>query len=186
MRYYGQWMRDEAEKRIGHLYPKIEVTAEMVEERPDLKKYVGRKLTVIAWLWARTVKSPNPAFANVDVPLASTFMLSTKAGKEAYVEPVIEGDSYRFTVKVGKPKDAEGAKNGTKLASGEFQVPDVGYADAGDYIRDEGKAGRMGARLMAIVAEGERGRVYLAPTREMEAIARSAQPEWKPEVDICR
>ena len=64
------------------------------------------------------MKSPNPAFANVDVPLASTFMLSTKAGKEAYVEPVIEGGSYRFTVKVGKPKDAEAAKNGTKLARG--------------------------------------------------------------------
>ena len=77
----AKWMRDEAEKRIGHLYPKIEVTAEMVQERPDLKPYVGRKLTVIAWLWARTVKSPNPAFANVDVPLASTFVLSTKKGQ---------------------------------------------------------------------------------------------------------
>ena len=117
VRYYGQWMRDEAEKRIGHLYPKVEVTAEMAKERPDLKPYVGKKLTVIAWLWARTVKSPNPAFAQVDVPLASTFMLSTKPGKEAYVEPVIEDGGYRFTVKVGKPKDAEAAKNGTKLAS---------------------------------------------------------------------
>ena len=101
VRYYGKWMRDEAEKRIGHLYPKIEVTAEMAQERPDLKPYVGRKLTVIAWLWARTVKSPNPAFANVDVPLASSFVLSTKKGKEAYIEPVIERGGYRFTVKVG-------------------------------------------------------------------------------------
>ena len=101
VRYYGQWMRDEAEKRIGHLYPKIEVTEAMAQERPDLKKYIGQSLTVIAWLWARTVKSPNPAFATVEVPLASTFMLSTKAGKEAYVEPVIENCSYRFTVKVG-------------------------------------------------------------------------------------
>ena len=87
VRYYGQWMRDEAEKRIGHLYPNVEVKAAMAEERPDLKRYVGRKLTVIAWLWARTVKSPNPAFAHVDVPLASTFMLSTKRGKEAYAAP---------------------------------------------------------------------------------------------------
>ena len=115
VRYYGKWMRDEAEKRIGHLYPKIEVTAEMAQERPDLKPYVGRKLTVIAWLWARTVKSPNPAFANVDVPLASTFVLSTKSGKEAYVEPVIEDGGYRFTVKAGTPP--ESAKNGTKLAA---------------------------------------------------------------------
>ena len=139
----------------------------MAKERPDLKPYVGQKLTVIAWLWARTVKSPNPAFAQVDVPLASTFMLSTKAGKEAYVEPVIENGGYRFTVKVGKPKDAEAAKNGTKLARGaNFQCLMSGTPIAGDYIKAEGKAGRMGARLMAIVAEGERGRVYLAPTPE--------------------
>ena len=83
VRYYGRWMRDEAEKRIGHLYPKVEVTAEMARERPELERYMGRKLTVIAWLWARTVKSPNPAFRDVDVPLASTFMLSTKKGREA-------------------------------------------------------------------------------------------------------
>jgi putative DNA methylase len=183
VRHYGQWMRDEAEKRIGHLYPKIEVTADMAKDRPDLKPYVGRKLTVIAWLWARTVKSPNPAFAHVDVPLASTFMLSTKAGKEAYVEPVIESAGYRFAVKVGKPKEAEGAKNGTKLARGaNFKCLMSGAPIASDHIYGEANAGRMGARLMAIVAEGDRGRVYLAPTPEMEAIALTAQPEWKPEV----
>ena len=135
-------MRDEAEKRIGHLYPKVEVTAEMAKERPDLKPYVGQKLTVIAWLWARTVKSPNPAFAQVDVPLASTFMLSTKAGKEAYVEPVIEGGGYRFTVKVGKPKDAEAAKSGTKLSRGaNFSVPDVGRADSATTSRPKARLG---------------------------------------------
>ena len=183
VRYYGQWMRDEAEKRIGHLYPKVEVTAEMVKERPDLKQYAGKKLTVIAWLWARTVKSPNPAFAQVDVPLASTFMLSTTAGKEAYVEPVIESGGYRFTVRVGKPKDAEGAKNGTKLSRGaNFQCLMSNAPIASEHIYGEANAGRMGARLMAIVAEGDRGRVYLAPTREMEAVALTAQPTWKPEV----
>jgi putative DNA methylase len=182
VRYYGKWMRDEAEKRIGHLYPKVEITAEMVKERPDLKTLVGRKLTVIAWLWARTVKSPNPAFANVDVPLASTFMLSTKAGKEAYVEPVIEDGSYRFTVKTGKPKDAERAKRGTKLSRGaNFECLMSVTPITGDYIKAEGKAGRMGARLMAIVAEGERGRVYLTPTPEHEEAARKAKLEWKPE-----
>ncbi len=186
VRYYGQWMRGEAEKRIGHLYPKVEVTAEMVKERPDLKPYAGRKLTVIAWLWARTVKSPNPAFAQVDVPLASTFMLSTKAGKEAYVEPVIENGGYRFTVKVGTPKDLEGAKNGTKLSRANFACLMSGTPVSGDYIKAEGMAGRMGARLMAIVAEGDRGRVYLAPTPEMEAIALTAQPTWKPEGEIAK
>ena len=185
VRHYGQWMRDAAEQRIGALYPKVAVTAEMAKDRPDLKPYVGQQLTVIAWLWARTVKSPNPAFASVEVPLASTFMLSTKAGKEAYVEPVIEGGGYRFTVKVGKPKDAEKAKGGTKLSRGaNFACLMSGTPMAGDYIKGEGKAGRMGARLMAIVAEGTRGRVYLAPAPEHEAAARKAKPKWKPEVTI--
>ncbi len=185
VRYYGKWMRDEAEKRIGHLYPKIEVTAEMAKERPDLKKYVGRKLTVIAWLWARTVKSPNPAFADVDVPLASTFMLSTKKGKEAYVEPVIEDGGYRFRVKVGTSKDPERAKRGTKLGRGaNFECVMSGAPISGGYIKSEGRAGRMGARLMAIVAEGDRGRVYLSSTPEHEANSRQAMPEWRPEGDV--
>lgn len=183
VRYYGQWMRNEAEKRIGHLYPKVAVTAEMAEERPDLKPYVGEELTVIAWLWARTVKSPNPAFANVDVPLASTFLLSTKAGKEAYVEPVIEGGGYRFTVKIGKPQDATVVKNGTKLARGaNFNCLMSDAPIASDHIYGEANAGRMGARLMAIVAEGTRGRVYIAPTPEHETAALNAHPDWKPEV----
>ena len=185
VRYYGQWMRAEAEKRIGHLYPTVKITSEMVKERKDLKPYEGNELIVIAWLWARTVKSPNPAFAKVDVPLVSTFTLSTKAGKEAYVEPVIESGGYRFTVKVGKAKDAEAVQNGTKLARGaNFQCLMSGTPIAGDYIKAEGRAGRMGARLMAIVAEGNRQRVYLAPTPEHEAIARRAKPGWKPEVTI--
>ena len=183
VRHYGKWMRDEAEKRIGHLYPKIEVTAEMAQERPDLKPYVGRKLTVIAWLWARTVKSPNPAFADVDVPLASSFMLSTKSGKEAYVEPVIENDGYRFAVKVGTPPDE--AKNGTKLARGaNFKCVMSGSPMGGNYIKAEGKAGRMGARMMAIVAEGDRERVYLAPTPEHESIVHGTEPTWMPDVEI--
>ena len=178
VRYYGAWMREEAQKRIGHLYPPIEITAEMAKERPDLKPLVGQKLTVIAWLWARTVKSPNPAFSHVDVPLASTFILSSKEGKEAYVQPVIEGDQYRFTVKVGKPPAS--AKDGTKLARANFQCLISGTPISGDYIKSEGQAGRMGARLMAIVAEGARNRVYLAPSTEHEAIAKAEKPEWKP------
>ena len=130
VRYYGQWMRDEAERRIRHLYPPVEITAEMVRERPDLKQYQGRKLTVVAWLWARTVKSPNPAFADVEVPLASTFMLSTKRGKEAYVEPVIEGREYRFEVKVGKPPDAEAGKGRDQAGTGELPVSSLRSADS--------------------------------------------------------
>jgi putative DNA methylase len=192
VRFYGKWMRDEAQKRIGYLYPNVEVTMEMAKVRPDLKPFIGKKLTVIAWLWARTVKSPNPAFAKVEVPLASTFMLSTKAGKEAYVEPVIEGDGYRFMVKVGKPNDADLVNDGTKLSrsrGSNFRCVMSGTPIPGDYIKAEATAGRMGARMMAMVVEGLRKRVYLSPTSEHEAVALTTKPEWKPENELigkCR
>lgn len=185
IRYYGKFMRDEAEKRIGKLYPKVEVSREMAKGRPDLKQYVGEKLNVIAWLWVRTVRSPNPAFASVHVPLASTFLLSTKPGKEAYIEPVIDNGEYRFTVKIGKPKNSVRAKNGTKLSRGaNFECLMSGTPISADHIKAEGKGGRMGARLMGIVAEGARERVYLPPTIEHENAARKAEPKWKPETTI--
>ncbi len=183
VRHYGKWMRDEAEKRIGDLYPRVAVTPKMVRERPDLTPYAGRRLTVIAWLWARTVPSPNPAFGDVEVPLASTFMLSTKKGKEAYVEPVVEGREYRFRVRVGQPLDRDATKRGTKLSRGaNFRclMSDTPLAPA--YIKSQGRAGRMGARLMAIVAEGDRARVYLNPTQEHVESARQAKPVWRPEL----
>lgn len=183
VRRYGAWMRDEAKKRIGHLYPPIEVTKEMVAERPDLKPYLGEKLTVIAWIWARTVKSPNPAYSHVDVPLASTFILSSKAGKEAYVEPVIDGDSYRFTVKIGTPP--ESAKGGTTAGKRAAFICLLSKSPIDyNHIRIEGKADRMGQRLMAVVAEGSRGRLYLEPTAEQIKFAESAKPDWLPEMEL--
>lgn len=181
VRYYGRWMRDEAEKRIGHLYPKVRVTAEMAEERPDLKGYVGEELTVIAWLWARTVKSPNPAYKDVEVPLVRSFHLFTKKGKEVWVEPVIrqDGSGYDFVVRVRGEPELEGTvsrQGGVCVMSGapmDFK-----------YIRAEGKAGRMGERLMAVVAEGRHGRVYISPTKEMEDATNSAQPLWYPEMPL--
>jgi putative DNA methylase len=184
VRYYGQWMRDQAEKRIQHLYPQVEVTAGVAKGRSDLNNYIGKKLTVIAWLWARTVKSPNPAFANVDVPLASTFVVSAKEGKEAYIEPHVDGDHYHFTIKMGKPKVSD-TKNGTKVARGaSFRCLVSGTPIPPAYIYSEANAGRMGARLMAVVAEGENERVYLPPNEEMEKIAHQAVPEWKPDLEM--
>jgi putative DNA methylase len=185
VRYYGQWMREQAQRRIGHLYPPITITAELAADRPDLVPLIGQQLTVIAWLWARTVRSPNPAFAHVEVPLVTTFILSSKPGHEAYVEPVVEEDTYHFTVRVGTPP--EWAKHGTQLARGaNFRCLLSGMPIAGTYIKAEGQAGRMGARMRAIVAEGPRGRVYLPPTAEHEMIARSAQPTWKPDLPMNR
>lgn len=181
VRYYGTWMRDEAERRIGHLYPKLEITQKMTTDRQDLKPLLGRKLTVIAWLWVRTVRSPNPAFSQVDVPLAATFMLSTKPGKEAYVEPVINGGNYKFVVRVGKPRDPEHANRGTKLSQGAFRCLMSGSPFKYEYIDSEANKGRLSERLMAIVAEGDRGRVYLTPTEEQQEMARRARPTWKPD-----
>ncbi|MCY3747793.1 MAG: DUF1156 domain-containing protein [Chloroflexi bacterium] len=179
VRFYGRWMRDEAERRVGHLYPNVSVSAEMASDRPDLARYVGRDLTVIAWLWARTVKSPNPAFADIDVPLASTFILSNRKGKEVYVEPIVESAGYRFAVKTGAPP--ESARRGTKLGRGaNFRCLLSGAPITADYIKNEGRAARMGATLTAIVAEGNRERVYIAPAKERDTLESPLDPQWRP------
>lgn len=173
VRYYGQWMQAEAVRRIGHFYPPVEITEEVIKERPDLKPELGKRLTVIAWLWARTVKSPNPAFSHVAVPLASTFILSSKPGKEAYVEPIIDKNGYRFAVKLGKPPAA--AKSGTKAARGaNFRCLMSEAAIEPSHIKSEAMAGRMGSVLLAMVAIGEKGRTYLSPTVVQEETASGA------------
>ena len=187
VRYYGAWMRDRARERIGHLYPKAEVTAAMAEARPDLKPYAGQELTVIAWLWARTVASPDPVLRGAHVPLASSFVLSSKKGKEAIVVPVVENGGYRFTVKTGGigPDELAKARTGAKVGRGaNFACLLSGTPLTGDHVKAEGMAGRMGARLMAVVAEGRRRRVYLDPTEEMEEAAREAEPAWRPDATI--
>lgn len=182
VRRYGMWMREEAQKRIGHLYPKVEITADMATDRPDLLPYVGQKLTVIAWLWARTVKSPNPAFSHVDVPLVSSFVLSKKKGKEAYIEPVISDSGYTFKVRRGvAPEEADkGTKAGGRGA--DFCCLMSGMPISGNYIKSEGKLGRIGSSLMSIVCEGNRGRVYLSPLSEHVSI--DISPSWLPQGDV--
>lgn len=154
VRYYGEWMKQEAYKRIGHLYPKVKVPEEQG----------GGEATVIAWIWARTVKCPNPA-CGCEMPLASSFVLSKKKGKEAYIEPQLDYKNKKITYKVrpGKgnipeaPKTARGAN---------FKCILCGEAATSDYIKSESVAGRMGAQLMAVVAEGKRGRLYISPDEE--------------------
>jgi putative DNA methylase len=183
VRRYGHWVLDEASKRIGHLYPKIKITKEMATIRPDLEAYEGEELTVNAWLWARTVKSPSPAFSHVDVPLAASFVLSSKKGTEAYIEPIVEGDRYYFETRIGAPPT--GAKQGTKAARGaNFTCLLSGTPISGQHIKAEGRAGRLGARLIAVVAEGKRGRIYLSPSATAEEMAKKAEPDWKPETAL--
>jgi putative DNA methylase len=166
VRYYGQWMRNEAEKRIGHLYPKVKITKEMAEDRPDLKDYVGQELTIIAWLWARTVASPSPVYQGVHVPLVRGFWLSKKAGKPAWVEPTVDrqNKTYRFIVRTGKPstEEKQAIATGTKLGRGcKFRCLLSGEPIPEEHIKAEGQAGKLGVCLMAVVAEGTKGRVYL-------------------------
>lgn len=182
VRLYGRWMRDEAARRVGHLYPRVRVTADACEERPDLEKYEGRELGVIAWLWARTVPSPNPAFADVEVPLASSFWLSRKAGQEAWVKVTVDGRQWRFDVRMGQPDDLEKTTMGTKTGrGGHFRCLVSGSPITPEWIKAQGQAGRLGAQKMAIVADGTPGRVYLSPNTEDDAIESTEGHGWRPE-----
>lgn len=184
VRYYGQWMRDEVEKKIGHLYPKVKITEELAKDRPDLEEYIGKELIVIAWIWARTIPSPNPAINGAPVPLVRSFILSSKIGKEAWVEPIINRDTntFQFVVRTknnssrGPIEGIISRKGGRCLFTG---VP-MPFA----HIRAEAIAGHMGVRMMAIVAEGKNGRVYLSPDNIQTNIAFSAKPKWKPDMDM--
>ncbi len=186
VRRYGQWILNEAKKNIGTNYPPVLISADIVSIRPELKPLLGQELPVIAWLWARTVKSPNPAFSNIDVPLVSTFVLTNKKGKEAYVHPVIDGTNYRFEVKTGNiPNDANiGTKASGKGAN--FRCILSGVPIGAEYIRAEGQAGRIKFKLLAIVVSGKRSRIYLPPNSEAERIANAVQPSWKPEVEFFK
>jgi putative DNA methylase len=173
VRYYGRWMREQAEKKIGHLYPKVKLND-------------GKEATVIAWLWARTVPSPDPRAKRAHVPLASSFVLSSKAGKEVIVKPVVDRAKmeWRFAID-DKPSKAEilTAKKGTKAARGaNFVCLLTGAAIGDSHVKAEAKAGRMSAALMAIVGEGERGRIYL-PATPAHAKAAAVQAPEVPEVD---
>lgn len=147
VRRYGQWIRDEAEKRIGHLYPKAKLED-------------GTDANVIAWIWARTVICPNPACGGT-MPLVSKFWLGKKGGKERFVEPIVEGKRVRFEIRGPKGQP----RGGTIGRSGAICLI-CGDPTPLSYIRTEGKAGRIGAQLMAIAVEGKRTRYYVAPTFE--------------------
>ena len=167
VRYYGEWMKEEAFKRIGHLYPKVKVPREQG----------GGEATVIAWIWARTVKCPNPA-CGCEMPLASSFVLSKKKGKEAWVKPIPDGKRVRFEVQSGKcPKEYESYKTGRGST---FKCPCCGEVTLDEYVKQEGKNNRIGSQLMAIAAEGKRGRIYCSPNEEHILTAQVEKPQDGP------
>lgn len=168
VRQYGAWLQAEAQRRIGHLYPKVKA--------PD-----GSERTVIAWIWARTVRSPNPANP-IDVPLVRSWWLGKKKGKEAWIKASVVNGEARYDVQ----HDAlgpKGADDGTRTGRGAVSIAD-GTPISGDYLKAEGSAGRMGAHLIAIVAEGNRGRLYLSPTAEHRDAAAVDRPAEVPEQEL--
>lgn len=167
VRYYGEWMKQEAYKRIGHLYPKVKVP----------KEQGGGKATVIAWIWARTVKCPNPA-CGCEMPLVRSFVLSKKKGKEAYIKPNFIDGKFEYEVKNGKIKE-----EGTVVRTGAHCLA-CGTSVSLEYVREEGQAQRIGAQMMAVVAEGNNGRIYLAPDLEQIHAAKVDEPEDVPISDL--
>lgn len=178
VKYYGEWMREKAFERIGHLYPQVDLP----------KEYGGGKATVIAWIWARTVPSPDPAFSDVQVPLVSNFLLSSKKSKEVWIEPILDKAAKTINYRIrhgGIKAEIETASMGT--SAGKRQAFRCIMSDAAmpyDYIRDLGKSGKMGQTLIAIVAEGKKGRLYIEPSQEHDRIAKSAKPSWKPDTTL--
>lgn len=164
--YYGKLLKEKAFAKIGHLYPKVKV--------PE----TGQEATVIAWIWARTVKCPNPA-CGCEMPLVHSFWLSKKTGREVYIEPTVEGKKVRFEVRCGKGKVREEtvARTGANCVACGASVPF-------SYIREEGKAGHIHSQLIAIVAEGTSGRIYLTPNNSHEQTANVEKPGDYPDAPL--
>jgi len=163
VRYYGEWMKSKAFEKIGHLYPKV-------------RDEHGQEHTVIAWIWARTVKCPNPA-CGCEMPLVRSFELSKK-GTGIYVKPEIENGHISYTIKTGKkaPSGTVNRKGATCLICG---TP-VSFS----YIREEGKAGRMESRLLAVVAESSSGRIYLKPDDCQVTTSQISKPSEYPDAEL--
>ena len=166
VRHYGRRLRDEAERAVGHLYP-----------QPATE---GGTRTPLAWIWARTVSCPNPA-CGITLPLAASFVLSSKRGRRTWVEPEMPPGSQTATFKVctgdGSPPDATVSRRGARCIACSASVPF-------DHIRREASEGRMGTQLMATVVEGNRQRIFLRPSAQQEEAARAAVPSWEPESEL--
>ncbi|MCB1656850.1 MAG: DUF1156 domain-containing protein, partial [Pseudomonadales bacterium] len=179
VRRYGHWMREEAFKRIGHLYPTVKVTPEMIAERPDLKAYLGEDLTIMAFVWARTVKNPNPAFSHILSPIVKSFWLSKDSKRGAYINVVPTNNDYECKVFTkGAPNLEQGLDRKGAIC------PVSGDIIPLSYIREEAMNGRLGTKLIAIIAEHKSGRIYLSPNPQLESIARVDIPENVPSAKI--
>lgn len=156
---YGTWIFDKANQQLSASYPSVQLDD-------------GAKATVMSWIWARTIKCPNPG-CGIEMPLVRSWWLSKKKGNETYIAPEIVPDSThpssrraRFRIVSGSAGKSSAPIGGTVLGrTGAVCIACQGMAPL-SYIRTEGMAGRIGQTLIAIVAEGPRRRVYLEPLDE--------------------
>ncbi len=180
VKFYGEWMRDKAWGRIGHLYPQVDLP----------KEYGGGKATVIAWIWARTVPSPDPAFADTQVPVTSSFTLGTKPGREAWIEatPNRKTKTIQYEVQRGGSKDdIARARKGTKAGQANFRCLLSDAPISGAYVDAAASRGEMGRVLLAVAAEGKRGRVYLSPSKvQLDAVALADRELGETDTDFLR
>ena len=178
VKFYGEWMRERAFERIGDIYPDAETP----------KEYGGGRSPVIGWIWSRTVPSPDPAFAEVQVPIASSFLLSSKKGKEAWIDPVVDKTRKKisFAIRVGGAKDElENAKRGTKEARGaNFRCLMSDAAITADYVKKCARDGLMKRTLLAIVVSSKSGRAFAQATNEHVEVADCAKPNWRPDIAL--
>lgn len=178
VKYYGDWMRERAWERIGHLYPQVDIP----------KEHGGGKGTVIAWIWARTVPSPDPAFADVYVPIASSFLLNSKAGKETWIEPLVDRQDKTITYRIrqgGTKTEIANAKDGTKAGRGaNFLCLMSDTAITPDHVKKSSRAGKLGQSLMAMLVQSGSKRLFLASEPHHEALALSAPESWSPEISL--
>ena len=166
VKYYGEWMREHAFRRVGHLYPNVVLPPEYRQETA----------TVIAWIWTRTVPSPDPAFARAYVPIASSFLLSSKKGKEVWIKPIVdkEAKTIRYSIQEGgTADDIAKAKAGTKAGRAAFTCLFSDTPITGHYIDEEAAKGYLSQVPIAIIAENasrRKGRIYL-PVDSKEQLA---------------
>lgn len=182
IRRYGYWIKEQAESRLGSIYPTVAVTEDHAKNRPELKPYVGQELKVMAWIWARTVKSPSPAHADCYTPLMKSYRLAKRDGKEAILVPKIEHGSKRVSFEINST-DVGDDDGGTVRRTGAvclFSGAPIPLKD----IREQGKKGLLGDQLVAIVAEGKGRRIYLPASLEHENIARAVDPGEYPNAEI--
>lgn len=178
------WVDAAAKRTAAANYPDIKVSAAMARDRPEIAKYVGRTLPVEMWLWVRTVPDPNPAFSEVNVPLCTNFVTGAKKGRESWVEPVLLKSKKGYSFKIHSGLPSSGAEYGTRQGRADFRSIIDGNLVSADYIREAGRAGKLGARMMAVFAAGDEGEHLVLPVTKSQETAAQVMAECFPSLSL--